>query len=55
MERLSDYLLSGGGDLLDDARLEAADSLGLDGLGDAVERIQSEDQAAQQASARPRL
>lgn len=55
MERLSDYLLSGGGDLLDDARLEAAESLGLDGLGDAVERIQAEDQAALQTSAGPRL
>ena len=48
-------LVSGGCDLLDDARYEAADSLGLAGLGDAVERIQDEDRNARQTPAGPRL
>ncbi len=55
MEKFNDYLVSGGCDLLDDARYEAADSLGLAGLGDAVERIQSQDRNARQTPAGPRL
>lgn len=55
MEKFNGYLVSGGCDLLDDARYEAADSLGLAGLGDAVERIQSQDRNARQTPAGPRL
>ena len=55
MEQLSNCLLLGGCDLLDDARYEAANSLGLAGLEDAVERIQAEDRNARQAPAGPRL
>lgn len=55
MEKFNDYLMSGGCDLLDDSRCEAADSLGLAGLGDAVERIQAEDRNARQTPAGPRL
>lgn len=55
MEKFNDYLVSGGCDLLDDARYEAEDSLGLAGLGDAVERIQSQDRNDRQTPAGPRL
>ena len=55
MEKFNDYLVSGGCDLLDDARYEAADSLGLAGLEDAVERIQAEERDARRTAAGPRL
>ena len=55
MEQLSNCLLLGGCDLLDDARYEAADSLGLAGLEDAVERIQAEERDARRTPAGPRL
>ena len=55
MDRFSNLLLCGGSDLFYDALREAEDSLGLYGLGDAVERTRSEDQASLQTSAGPRL
>ena len=55
MDSFSSLLLCGGSDLFYDALREAEDSLGLYGLGDAAERTRSEDQAALQTSAGPRL